>query len=186
MNNKMKELLALMLVVVTVFALAGCGKKDSPTTAVETALNELKESEITDTLLDTSQANLSDDVKKSYKEFMEKLHEFDYEIVKESISDDGDSATVEVKITTYSFGNAYLNSYEEIIEKHEVSEITGDILYGNLFKNMSELEDKNFTKTVTIDCKKPDDKWTAELNGNRAFQNAIFGDLIEILTELAQ
>lgn len=186
MRSSMKKIIALMLVVITALMLAGCGKKDSPTTAVETALDNLKESEITDTLLDSTGETLSDEVKESYRDFMKKLHDFDYEVVDEQIADDGESAIVKVKITTYSFGNAYLDSYEEVVEKYKIPEITPDILYGTFFKKMSELEDKNYTETVKIDCKLKDDKWVAELDSNRELQNAMLGDAIEILTELAQ
>lgn len=184
----MKKMLKCGIAFMLCFAmmmLAACGGSNGPSDAVSKSLDELKKSEISDSALGNADASLNDNTKEAYKAFMEKLHDFDYEITDEKISDDGESADVTVKITTYDFGNAYLDTYEELLQKNDPDKITQDMLYGTMFKKMSELKDKKYSEKITVKCTKSDDEWKPSLNGNAQFQNALFGGTIKIVSELA-
>ncbi len=125
-----------------------------------------------------------------FKALYKRLVDFDYEVMNETIDDD--SATVDVKISTYPFGAAmteFISDYmtqaltlafsdasEEKIEK------LGETLFNEKINALSE---KSFSETVTIKLNKTEEGWkVAEIPENSDFYNAITGNLIKSLENL--
>jgi hypothetical protein len=184
--KKFKIVLAVLLAGIMAFALAACGADAKPSDQVKADLDEIKSEEIDDEFL-TSVFNDKDLQKKygdDYSKLLKKVQEFDYEIVKENISDDGNSATVSVKITTYDFGKAYKATYEQVIKDASSGKITSstDIesyVYKMMFKKMDALKKKNYTTTVKVKCDKDeDDNWETDIDDNDDMRDAVLGGMI--------
>jgi hypothetical protein len=182
----MKKLLGLICAGIAAFSLAACGSV-SPSDAVDHMLKAVKSQDAdtvksyydgdVDTALgdftsifdENTSEDLTDDQKAILKKLTNKLLDFDYSIGEEKIS--GDSATVSVKFTTYKFGSMFDSVLSEYMQKAftyafsdtEVSdEKTEEFLYDSLEKQLDQLKEKNYTKTVDISLKKTDDGWKVE------------------------
>lgn len=180
----MKRLLCTVMLVLMTLMLAGCGKA-TPSDAVSDALDELKTAEVGD-LLALDNMELSEDTTEAYRDFLTKVSGFDYEITGETVAEDEQSAVVDVTITTYAFGDAFLDAYEELYQTYDASEINTDVIYKAVFDKLNSLEDKSSSYSIKIECEKKDDKWVAKLDDNGKFNNAILGDMVYVLKELAE
>lgn len=167
--------------------LSACGGS-SPSEVVSDQLDQIKSAEMGEALASVvDNAELSDENKALYESFVEKLHDFDYEIVDEEISSEGDKATVSVKLSTYNFGKAYLNAYEEILLGLGSGNISNEKLYNVLFTSLSEVEEKSLKETIEVDCYKNDSgDWETDLTTNTVLINAIFGNLQSIMEDFSE
>lgn len=179
-----------MVVVITalmsvMLVLSACGGSN-PSKAVSDQIDQIKSAEMGAELASVvDSAELSDDNKELYESFVKKLHDFDYEITDEEISSDGDKATVSVKITTYNFGKAYLNAYEEIITGMGSGSFNADKMYEELFSSLSDVEDKDFEETVKVACRKNDSgDWESDVTTNNVLVDAIFGGLQSVVEDM--
>lgn len=179
-----KRILAILIALCAI-AMTGCGNA-TPSEAVAETLDSFKAVEVNEDILALEELGLSEDTEAAYREFLGKVSDFDYEVTGETISEDENSAVVEVTITTYPFGDAYLDAYEGIYEKYEAASLDEDIIYSELFKTLNSLEEKSASYNVKIDCEKQDGEWVVKLDDNGKFTNAILGDMIYVIKELAK
>ncbi|MGN0674078.1 MAG: hypothetical protein ACI4KJ_06565 [Anaerovoracaceae bacterium] len=185
MRRRMVVVIAAL--VSAMLVLSACGGS-SPSKAVSDQLDKIKSAEMGEALASVvDSAELSDDNRKLYESFVKNLHDFDYEITDEEISSDGDKATVSVKITTYDFGKAYLDAYEEIITDMGSGSFNADKMYENLFGSLSGVEEKNFEETVNVTCRKNDSgDWESDVTTNSVLVNAIFGGLQSVVEDMEE
>lgn len=128
--------------------------------------------------LDTSLEGKLNDV-------IEKVLDFDYDVQSKSVK--GDTAKVKVKITTYDFGKAYMAASKQIAKDKKAGKITDSTVtkkYASkvMFNAILDLEDKSYSKVITIKCTKDDDgKWETDAATNTELMNAIFGGLVTAL-----
>ncbi len=177
-----KKLVFAVLTATMLLSLAACGE-DTASSQLKKDISDFKKADIAGTLIDES--SLSDENKAAYKDFIKMTQDFDYTISDEKISEDGNSATVKLEITSYDFGTAYLDAWDAVIaSKKKLSE--ENEFYTVFFEQVEALEDMDYVSDVTIKCTKGDDgKWTTDLASNSDFRNAIMGDMINIVKELA-
>ena len=118
----MKKLSVILCALVAVFCLASCNSTSTPTGVVKAYHDALSsgnyEKAVTYTEL-TSQEDL-DGYAKKLKDCEYKV--LSYEIVSETISEDGESAVVEVKRTTTS---SFSKEPKETTEKVKLSKVDG-------------------------------------------------------------
>ncbi len=105
---------------------------------------------------------------KVYEEqMMPKMLDFDYELSNEQI--DGDKATVDVKITTYSIGDAFTAFFSDYMSQalilafsdaseEELDSLATTILSGKL----ADLTEQKYEKTATLSLSMKDDKWVVD------------------------
>ena len=153
MKNLRKMTIAV-LALTMIFAFSACTKSNTPTVVVEKQMQQIKD-EQSETELSSlvSDASIAKKYKKQYQKLLEKIQDFDYEVTDEKI--DGDSATVTVKITTYNFGKAYQEMYEQISKDAAAGKIssstdTTNYIYKLMFSKMNGLKDKDYSKKVTV------------------------------------
>ena len=122
-------------------------------------------------------------------ELLPKLQEFDYEILSEQI--DGDSATVEVKITTYAVGNAMSSFMTDYISQGmalaftDASDEQLNELATSIFSSKIKSMDKTYTDTVTFSLSKEDNAWKVDaIDEDGEIADAFFGGLVSSLESL--
>ena len=122
-------------------------------------------------------------------ELLPKLQEFDYEIVGEQI--DGDSATVEVKITTYAVGNAMSSFMTDYISQGmalaftDASDEQLNELATSIFSSKIKSMDKTYTDTVTFSLTKVDNVWKVDaISEDGEIADAFFGGLVSSVESL--
>lgn len=192
-KNGVKRILALLLIALMSVTLVACGgaKEPSPSDAVKEQL-EAKRSE-----LDTSEigaffeegAEVPEELKAELTTFLERLKGFDFEVTGEKIADDGQSATVDVKITTYDFGKAMSESIGDILGSVFATVFSGgtpdeSTVMHEMVKALNAPDKKEYSKTVAIECTKEDDKWIAEIDDNADLMDAVTGGLEAAIEEL--
>ena len=189
----MKRKLSIIVSVILILSLilSACGiKKDGPSSTVKTAIESFK----------TEMVDIPEDTFDGLSEFpmlgeliealMKKMQDFDYKIAGEKLSDDGTRAVVAVKITTYPFGEVFTESVEEIFAQVFLSAFSGDSdglskAIGSFIQKMISLQDKTYSKDVTLKLVKKDDVWRVEkLKDNEEFMDAVFGGLQTAGSEL--
>lgn len=110
-----------------------------------------------------------------FRAFYNKIMDFDYEIIDEAVSEDGNYADVTVTISTYPFAATAVDA---------LTNFTVDALFGffdiegSVINKFMDLNDKSFSETVVIHCTKTSDGWSTDLHSNTAFVDAITGGLI--------
>ena len=186
----MKKILALLLVLLLVFSAAACGKTPAPSKVLDEILKEIKKTDY------TKEAELAEIMEalgaENTKEFVSLFTDFDYEILDEEINDD--TATVTVKITTYNFGQMFIEAVQEYIlqvfsiafsnpdiTEEELVEILQDIFTDKISKM-----EKNFTQTIDVGFTLTDEGWVLdyELYESELF-DAILGGMIKAIDEFA-
>ena len=178
---KIKKLIAIFALLLCAILLTAC--QDSPSDAVKKAIKDFQKSETSTGELALSDEAMDEEILLLYGQVLDKEKDFDYDILSEDIAEDGKTAVVTVSLSTYDFGLAYLDTWDEIIESGNTDEQN---LYKTMFNKMLELEEKSYTAEVAINCTMKDGKWTADLAGNSDFSNAIFGGVPQLVEEFAQ
>lgn len=186
-----------------VMTFCACGSQ-SPTDVADTFLAAIKaqdsdaiKSVYADGALDLlgeteeeSEEVLGDDFSDELEqELINKILEFDYEISNEQIN--GDTATVDVAISTYDFGSAMAEFASEYITQGLVLAFSGasddemNELANTLFEEQLEKAEKDYTGTTTLSLTKTDDGWTVdEIDEGGVFVDVLFGGLINSLENL--
>lgn len=186
--KKTKKILLAGLVFAMAFAMAACGKNATPSESVESELKAVQNESISDlekTMPNTMDSSYSDD----WKSFLKKIQKFDYKIKDEKIK--GNKATVTVTIKTYDFGQAYQNTYNQIVQDAQSGTITSSTdvtkyVYDLMFKNLLAVDKKTYSKDVVINCKKNDKgEWETDVQSNEQFLNAIMGGLEDKIAEMS-
>lgn len=185
-----KKLMISVLAISMVLSMAACGKANTPTTVVEKQMQELKdekvETELSSLVSDASVAKKYGD---DYKKLLKKIQDFDYEVSDEKV--EGDSATVTVKITTYNFGQAYKDMYNQVVQDANNGKITSSTdltsyIYKMMFQKMNALDKKNFKTSVKVKCTKNEDgDWETNIDNNSDVEDAILGGVISLSNQNA-
>lgn len=191
----MKKGIAILLSLIMVLLMAGCGKTESPSEVADKFFKAIKEKD-SETIseiyegndLDLSKAGgemMDDDSglsKEVQEKFIEKIFDFDYEISDEEIKDD--EATVKVKITSYALGDMIASVYTDLVawavenmfdapSEEDTAKKTSEI-----FTEKLDETEKTFTKEMNLKLVKKDDKWivSKDLDSDDLL-NAITGDM---------
>lgn len=184
----MRKIIAVLMIAVMAFGLCSCGSTVSPTDTVDQYLKAYKAKD-TETMqaVYSGEAQAFDESEiAGYGDLvLEKILDFDYAIVEESI--DGEKASVKVDITTYPMGKAFEAAAEEMIlaalessfgdlSEEEASERSLKALN----EEFEKLNEKNYKSTCVIKLTLVDDVWMIdEIKEGSAFSKAIFGGMIE-------
>ena len=131
-------------------------------------------------------SDLTDDEKAVMTKFADKLCDFDYELGDEKI--DGNTATVNVGITTYDFGEAADNTLNDYLKEALTQAFSGKevstakankIFYKAFDKQLDKLTDKSVQTDARLSLTKGDDgSWKVnELDNDAA--NALTGQLLD-------
>ena len=186
--NRMKRAASLLARLLCVLVAAGCAAKSEPEKKVAKELDALKTSESVGSEVSDMEKLLSDEGKDNFDSFLKKLRDFDYELT--GVKEEGDHATVTVRIKTYDFGRAYLAEWTDYLREHSDSlsgeeELTG--FYEELFAKLAALDKKESIKDVDIVCVKPLDngEWIANIKDNEQLQDAVFGGMMGEMKTLA-
>lgn len=188
--NRMKRWASIIALLLCVLITAGCSAKSDPEKKVAKELDALKTSESVGSEVLDFKKDLSDDGKVSFDIFLNKLRDFDYELmgVKDDDPDD-DTTTVTVRIKTYDFGRAYLSVWTEYLKEHNDALSDDDLagFYEALFAKLSALDKKECIKDVDIVCIEPldNDEWIANIKDNEQLQDAVFGGMMSEMRALA-
>ena len=186
--NRMKRAASVIALLLCVLIAAGCAAKSEPEKKVAKELDALKTSESVGSEVSDMEKLLSDEGKDNFDSFLKKLRDFDYELT--GVKEEGDHATVTVRIKTYDFGRAYLAEWTDYLREHSDSlsgeeELTG--FYEELFAKLAALDKKESIKDVDIVCVKPLDngEWIANIKDNEQLQDAVFGGMMSEMKTLA-
>ena len=186
--NRMKRVVSLIALLLCVLIAAGCAAKSEPEKKVAKELDALKTSESVGSEVSDMKKLLSDEGNDNFDSFLNKLRDFDYEFT--GVREEGDQATVTVRIKTYDFGRAYLAEWTDYLRAHSDSlgadeELTG--FYEELFAKLAALDKKESIKDVDIVCVKPLDngEWIANIKDNEQLQDAVFGGMMSEMKTLA-
>ncbi len=195
----MKKL--ILIAAMAVFCLGvftGCSSAPSPTEVTDSFLNAVKsqdsetiQSNYAEGSFDFGQvataeaseegAQLSEEAANT---LTSKLLEFDYELSNEKI--DGDTATVDVAITTYPFGDAFSSFVSDYLSQgfaaalngateEEMSELGSTILT----QKLNGME-KSYTGTATVSLTKVDGEWKVDaIADDSDFVNVLTGGLLD-------
>lgn len=186
----LKKLMISVLAISMVLSMAACGKANTPTKVVEKQMQELKdekvETELSSLVSDSSVAKKYGD---DYKKLLKKIQDFDYEVTDEKV--DGDSATVTVKVTTYNFGQAYKDMYNQVVKDANNGKITSSTdltsyIYKMMFQKMNALDKKDFKASVKVKCTKNEDgDWETDIDKSSDIEDAILGGVISLSNQNA-
>lgn len=166
----MKKGLCFLTVLLSVIMLTGCDTMmNTPTKRVEKllsmyqtkdeeVLNQLDETLLTETILDT-------DLKDRYRELMKKQYgDLSYQIKDETV--DGDTAIVEVEIEVYDFNSAVESMEDKIItDNSNYIDDTGNLItskYNEEKIRLMEDVKSRITYTLNFTVSKIDDKWIVD------------------------
>lgn len=120
----------------------------------------------------------------------QKLQDFDYEISNEQI--DGDSATVDVKITTYNLGEAFSNFISDYLQQGISMYLSGSsedeisqFAVSTLQEQLEGME-KSYSSTVTVPLEKVDGDWkVSEYDQNSELFDALSGGFVSSINDLS-
>ena len=165
------KMIAKTISIVPILAIAlmfsACGSDPTPSDAVKADLDKMKSEDSSDQSLKALDLEEWDLKKDDVNTFLSKIRDFDYEIVEEKVEED--KATVKVKITTYNFGKAMGEIFAEALA---------------LAFSMAGIEKKDYSKKVTVNCVKKDDKWTTDVDSNEKLEDAVLGGLNSKIEEM--
>lgn len=175
--------ISIVLILAIALMFSACGSDPTPSDAVKADLDKMKSEDSSDQSLKALDLEEWDLKKDDVNTFLSKIRDFDYEIVEEKVEED--KATVEVKITTYNFGKAMGEIFAEALalafsnpdaSEEEVSKI--------FVEKMAGIEKKDYSKKVTVNCVKKDDKWTTDVDSNEKLEDAVLGGLNSKIEEM--
>lgn len=129
-------------------------------------------------------------------ELMAKWYDFDYKITGETIADDGQTATVDLSITTYDMQTVFNEFYSEYmgraleefsgnsnnVTEDDYNKLAAEILQ----EKIAQATEKDYTSEASLTLTKTDERWIVDQIGedNDDFLNAITGGLMDVLTDV--
>ena len=183
-------LLLIAAVTIAAMVLTGCSKEPESYPEAEAIVAEeldaLKSSNA-EALVPDAINDASDQFDPSMLEgYVEKMKEFEYEILGSSKADNGNEGdvAVKVKITTYDFANEYLKAWEEFMTVDDENRWQSQF-YGHLFLRLASVSSKDYTADVDVICTQDaDGKWTTNLKENKDLMNALSGGMMAEMEKL--
>ena len=127
--------------------------------------------------------------------FLSKMYEFDYKVEGETIAEDENTATVDIKTTTYNMVDVFNNFYQEYMEQ-ALDKYTGN----SSDMDQKELEEmaitilqeqldsakKDYKGAASLPMTKTDGKWIVDEidENNTGFLNAISGGMMDVASDI--
>jgi len=138
----------------------------------------------------------SDDATNALRDaFLSKMYEFDYKVEGETIAEDENTATVDIKTTTYNMVDVFNNFYQEYMEQ-ALDKYTGN----SSDMDQKELEEmaitilqeqldsakKDYKGAASLPMTKTDGKWIVDEidENNTGFLNAISGGMMDVASDI--
>ena len=190
-NRTAAALMSAIMILAVIFA--GCSGQSGAELKVSEDLESMRYVELDPEINAELESMLSDQGKEYYEMFLGKAGEFDYSITGTD-STDGNTV-VHVRITTYDFASEYLKSWNEFLEPYENGRSEKDagtkenfdsaLLYETLFRNLSRIQEKEYTAEVDIACTEENGEWHTDAATNAALKDAILGGMIGEMRSLA-
>lgn len=200
--GKTKKILSLLMVAILSLTMVGCSNSPTPTETADAGIKAIKTLDLDglaavydqadgkeniDSTLDKEDKQLLENIKNSS---LSKLLDFDYELSNEQI--DGEKATVDIKITTYSVEKAFkalMPKFFTFALSEESSNLSDEQIVEKVLKmaeaEMDKITTKDYTTTATIDLVQRDGEWKiAALEENDKFLNGITGGLVELANHM--
>ena len=154
--------IAALLIFVMALSTAACGAKEpSPTEVLDSYLKAIQTEGFEEAGISSSDLDM-DELSESDSELVDslkaKMQEFEYELSNEQI--DGDSATVDLKVKTYGFGEMLTEVLNEYLQQAISMAFSGasdeemEAILNNLFREKVDNLEKTFEKTVTVEMVK--------------------------------
>lgn len=164
----MKHIKKILLVVVILFLVVGCGNMmNTPTKKVEDFLSKYQTQDKTvleqlDSVIEEA-GTMVDNQKEDYRDLMKKQYQnLSYKIKEET--EDGDSATVQVEVEVYDYGKAiseaetYLTTNREEFLDNDTNEIDSKKFLDYKIGKMKDTKDK-VKYTINFTLTKVDEEW---------------------------
>ena len=190
LRKKLIRIAALAAMLAAALLLASCSDTSGAELKVTEDLESMRYVELDSEIEAEIEATLSDRGKEFFEMFLGKAGEFDYEIT--GADTNGDEAVVNVRITTYDFAREYLKSWSEFLEASETgadgeaAEYDTALLYETIFRNLSSIQEKEYTADAAVICTRGGDgSWTTDAASNAALRNAVLGGLLGEIQSLA-
>lgn len=169
------------MICLLVTSFAGCSTM-GPSSAVEETLKEMKTK---------APEELSQQFEEEYvdveavNEFYKNISDFEYKIIEEKV--DGDTAEVTVEITTYPFGEKFADALVEALGLAFSAETDEEVIASKMFEKINDVQEKSYSKTVTIHCEKKDGQWTSEsADDNKDLADALLGGMMTATQDLEE
>ncbi len=176
----MKKKVTILLLALCLVFLAACGAP-SPSDALKADLEDAKSSpdEIIEGIVSDGFGE------EATQALIDKVLEFDYELGEEKI--DGDTATVELTITTYPLGDVFTNVLTELFssDMEELASMSEDELMAKMDETlMSELDavEKSYKTDLTVTLNQEDGQWVAEESNE--LSNALTGGMLDFASSM--
>ena len=130
--------------------------------------------------------NLTKEQQDVVDDFVNKARDFNYKVVSETV--DGDSATVDVEINTYDFGDMFKEAIGEYIGQalgyafagYATEEKLTGLFIDIIGEKMEGMTEKNYNKTITFALTKSDNVWKVNEVNDSHF-DAITGGLYSVV-----
>ena len=130
--------------------------------------------------------NLTKEQQDVVDDFVNKARDFNYKVVSETV--DGDSATVDVEINTYDFGDMFKEAIGEYIGQalgyafagNATEEKLTGLFIDIIGEKMEGMTEKNYNKTITFALTKSDNVWKVNEVNDSHF-DAITGGLYSVV-----
>ena len=184
--------IALVLIVVMSLSMAACGAKEAtPTEALDSYLKGIQKNGINAEDIDLGEMANSEETKEFASEILEKMTEFDYTLSNEKI--DGESATVDVNIKTYGFGDMLTEVLSEYIQQafvmafSDASEEEMTALFKKLLNEKMNVLEKNYDNTVTVEMIKGENGWELkDTSTENPLYDALLGGLYTSIENMGE
>lgn len=190
--SMMARFVICAIIVSLCLSFAGCSASGAKA-EVKADLDSLKTSSTAGTQLESLRNMVSKDTGKNIDGFLTKVRDFDYEVVSEegSSQDDGKSAVIKLRITTYDFGSEYLATMKDYMQKEDYkadAEQDSREFYDELFGRLTAIEGKKYTKDVDVIayCPEGSSEWITNIKNNEALQDAILGGMPSEMKALSE
>jgi len=184
----MKKFGKMIIVILLLLSAVSCSAQ-KPSDVVNNYLNSIKQN--VSKVVSEETIDSTDGGQKILDIITESMDDFDYEILNEEI--DGDEAVVKVKITTYGYGTAIVNTYRDFLSQAFALALGGaseEMLQSMLYEVFAEKvqeeidKGKTYTGTVSIVLTKQDGKWAVPEEVSSELQNAIMGNMLKMIESM--
>ncbi|MBR2539726.1 MAG: hypothetical protein IKE85_02700 [Mogibacterium sp.] len=192
-DNLMKRIMRAMAVMVLALSLsvsavmlAGCTESGAET-QVRTDLESMRTLDLDQEVTEELTGMLDKEGRSNYYEFIRKAGEYNYKIL-ETIDNKDGTTTVAVRITSYSFGKAYLDAWSDFLEENPDGDFDPADFYTELMEHLSEVQGKEYVTDVDIICTEDDEsgEWTTDAASNYELRNAMLGGMLREIASLAE
>ena len=175
----------LLIICLLAMMLSACSVSGSEA-AVRSELESMRSMQLDQEMTEEITGMLDEEGREDFGEFLEKAGDFDFDIQKSEASESGDgSEVVTVRITTYCFGREYLRTWNDYLEKEGDKAFDAAEFYSMLMENLSDVEDKTYSRIVEVNCTEKDGAWSTDISGSRELRDALLGGMLNEIASLA-